>query len=366
MFTHLKELSQTSSDPAPSPDIPLIEPFLSSASPLFRDLTSDVSKKQAIALARSYAGWCGADLGKVSFKWWGFEQDTQGKDALVASGYGGIIQWLSQEIVEGGGDIRLREEVVGVEYVKEMITVASSFRENIDDLVTVSTKTYTGRYVLITLPLGVLQNNPPKFTPPLPKRRLDATRRLGNGLLNKVIVYYDTVWWNDLDSVYFLPDPSAPGNLLGQPDAPAALHIHNLWTLQQTPAICFFVTGHAAERIEQLSDSEVEKWATGVVQQYLSPGRTAPLPKQVITTRWRSDPYAMGSYSYIPVTRPGEPEATPLDMMELSHCLWGKLFFAGEHTEPDQYASVHAAWTSGLREAHKLDIVLKAASERRD
>lgn len=120
MFSHLKELSQVSTNStAPSADVPLIEPFLASTSPLYRGLTSDTSKKQAVALARSYAGWCGADLGKVSFKWWGFEQDTQGPDALVASGYGTLVEWLREDIVGRGGVIRLGEEVVSVEYVKE-------------------------------------------------------------------------------------------------------------------------------------------------------------------------------------------------------------------------------------------------------
>ncbi|KZT50311.1 amine oxidase [Calocera cornea HHB12733] len=367
MFSHLKALSQTSPHTAPTADIPLIAPFLSATSPLFDGLTSATSKQQATALARSYAGWCGADLGRVSFKWWGFEQDTQGRDGLVASGYWRVVEWLEGEVVAAGTDIRLGEEVVGVDCAKEQsdrVTVTTTLVHGPAGA-SCSIKTYTGRYALITLPLGVLQNRPPKFTPPLPQRRIEATHRLGNGLLNKVIIYYDAAWWTDIDSIYFLPDPDHPGNLLGRPTAPAALHIHNLWTLQKTPAICFFVTGYAAEKLEKLSDPAIEQWATAIIQQYLSPTQIAPRPKQVLTTRWLSDPYTLGAYSYIPITAPGEPEATPLDMLEMSHCLWGMLFFAGEHTEPDQYASVHAAWTSGVREARKLKVVLQAADDKR-
>ncbi|EJT98038.1 amine oxidase [Dacryopinax primogenitus] len=361
IFHHLKDLSQTSSF-TPPPSTPLLTPFLAPSSPLFHNLTTPISKKQSIALARSYAGWCGAPLDKVSFKWWGFEQDMQGEDALVASGYGALIEWLKKEIMRNGGHIRLGEEVVEVNCLKEKndhVAVTTSDRSRRDNCP--PNRTCSGRYALLTLPLGVLQKRPPTFIPPLPPRRLAAIRRLGSGLLNKIFVYYDTAWWTDIHSLWLLPDPSNPGNLLGDLDQPAAVHLHNLWTLQNVPCWCFFMTGYAAERVERMNDVQVAVWVESIIAQYLSPGKRAPRPKQIITTRWRSDRFALGSYSYIPVTNSGREEASPLDMIETSHCLWGKLFWAGEHTEPDEYASVHAAWNSGLREARKLEVALKSA-----
>jgi polyamine oxidase len=54
----------------------------------------------------------------------------------------------------------------------------------------------------------------------------------------------------------------------------------------------------------------------------------------------------------------GGTAASPLDQLELSRTMWGRCFWAGEHTEYNQYASVHAAWTSGAREAEKILVCL--------
>jgi hypothetical protein len=103
-------------------------------------------------------------------------------------------------------------------------------------------------------------------------------------------------------------------------------------------------------------------------------------PVEVFRTAWRKDENAYGSYAYIPVGgfRDGvnveatsvesEPKestlgkedtvASPLDQLELSRTMWGRCFWAGEHTEYNQYASVHAAWNSGAREAEKILVCL--------
>jgi hypothetical protein len=77
----------------------------------------------------------------------------------------------------------------------------------------------------------------------------------------------------------------------------------------------------------------------------------------VHVTRWRSDRFAFGSYAYSPAHRDGEQESTPLDFLELSRTLWGRVFWAGEHTEVDSYASAHGAWLSGDRKAGKFYVI---------
>uniref|UniRef100_A0A3B5L2A3 Amine oxidase domain-containing protein n=1 Tax=Xiphophorus couchianus TaxID=32473 RepID=A0A3B5L2A3_9TELE len=76
-------------------------------------------------------------------------------------------------------------------------------------------------------------------------------------------------------------------------------------------------------------------------------------PKETVVTRWRADPWARGSYSYVaagssgndydlmaqPIT-PGPPVP--------------RLFFAGEHTIRNYPATVHGALLSGLREAGRI------------
>ncbi|EDX11196.1 GD14861 [Drosophila simulans] len=82
------------------------------------------------------------------------------------------------------------------------------------------------------------------------------------------------------------------------------------------------------------------------------------LNKETVVTRWRSDPWARGSYSYVsvgssgsdydllaaPVIPPSSKDAEGLP----------RLFFAGEHTIRNYPATVHGAYLSGLREAGRI------------
>jgi len=72
----------------------------------------------------------------------------------------------------------------------------------------------------------------------------------------------------------------------------------------------------------------------------------APLDYQI--TRWASDPFALGSYSYNLVgASPGVRKifAAPIDK---------KLFFAGEAAETHYFGTAHGAYLSGLRVAEEV------------
>jgi len=47
-------------------------------------------------------------------------------------------------------------------------------------------ETYTADYVLVTLPLAILQKNTVIFSPPLPTSKLQAVQNLGVGVMEKV------------------------------------------------------------------------------------------------------------------------------------------------------------------------------------
>lgn len=72
-----------------------------------------------------------------------------------------------------------------------------------------------------------------------------------------------------------------------------------------------------------------------------------PRPEEAIITRWRSDPFARGSYSYLgPDAQPGDYEAMARPV--------GNLHFAGEATCGTHPATVHGAFLSGLRAAGEV------------
>jgi polyamine oxidase len=262
---------------------------------------------------------------------------------------------------------------------------------------------WQGQCTLVTLPLGVLKHNPPKFVPELPLRRREAINRLGFGLLNKIVLKYDHAWWSSAKGEAFafahsasfmlLPDfDKDPARLQGPKGGkleqihrgafpgrsqeereknPLAVAIIDLHTLSNIPALEFMIGGDIADALEECTDEQVAAWAHAVVADYLGPFMAAtgadgkatiprqvkdkvPEPTKVHVTRWRSDRFAFGSYAYSPAHGDGEQGSTPLDFLELSRTLWGRVFWAGEHTEVDSYASAHGAWLSGDREGRKI------------
>lgn len=89
-----------------------------------------------------------------------------------------------------------------------------------------------------------------------------------------------------------------------------------------------------------------------------APRRVVPEPEAMLRTRWEEDPFARGSYSFVPlgVTNPAAVRralGAPVD---------GQLFFAGEATSVDAPATVHGAIASGRRAVTEV----LAAGTRRD
>ena len=83
----------------------------------------------------------------------------------------------------------------------------------------------------------------------------------------------------------------------------------------------------------------------------------------MIVTRWKSDEWSRGSYSYVaagssgndydimaaPVAPPPNP-GTPIQ----PGSIMPRVFFAGEHSIRNYPATVHGALLSGLREAGRI------------
>lgn len=332
-----------------------------------------------------------------------FGQDTAGDDAVLLDGYGPLIDWLADEVKRLGGEIKLEERVHKVKTGERGESEASNVILTSSTVCagTAVSKIYQSPFALLTLPLGVLQQCPPEFIPPLPLRRQQAIHRLGMGLLNKVVLIYEDAWWAKENvfkgegegalGLMLLPEKGDEERLLGPsrglypahseppkgafpPRTPEWLKqnfqasmLYDIHAQNGTPALCMFVPGEFGDIIETCEEEETKIWAKGVVHDWL--GRSIskqsttieiPDPIEIICTNWRKDPDACGSYAYIPIGQEGQKAASPLDQVECSRTLWGRLFWAGEHTEVDEFASVHGAWTSGIREAEKILVKLNA------
>lgn len=73
-----------------------------------------------------------------------------------------------------------------------------------------------------------------------------------------------------------------------------------------------------------------------------------PQPTAALITRWRQDPFARGSYSYLAAgSSPSDRDALRADVSE-------RLFFAGEATSSDYPATVHGALLEGRSAAERI------------
>ncbi|WP_309710318.1 FAD-dependent oxidoreductase, partial [Armatimonas sp.] len=116
-------------------------------------------------------------------------------------------------------------------------------------------------------------------------------------------------------------------------------------TLKQ-PVLLGFNAATQGKAMESWTDSQIVASAMATLQTIYGKGIPEPADYQI--TRWASDPFAYGSYSFQVVgSRPGLRK-------ELARPLSNKLFFAGEATEQDHFSTAHGAYLSGLRAAKEM------------
>ena len=260
-----------------------------------------------------------ADLSELSLLYSAAGKGFGGGDRLFPQGYDQIVKGLA-----AGTDIRLGHVVRKISHGAKDVKVETSKGE------------FTASFVVVTLPLGVLQAGSVTFDPPLPSRKKDAMKRLKMGVLNKIALEFPKPFW-----------PTEP-DFLGymsktKGEFPIFLNLHRYG---KAPMLLGFAAGSFGRSTEALSNEEI----TGQLVKVMSTvnGAAVPKPTGMVRTQWASDPFAGGSYSYVPVGATGE------EYDALAEPVGSRLFFAGEATSRDYHATVHGAYLSGLREAERI------------
>lgn len=135
------------------------------------------------------------------------------------------------------------------------------------------------------------------------------------------------------------------------------------WSISQSPVLLALVAGQSAAIMENVSDDVIVGRCIAVLKGIFGNG-SVPQPKETVVTRWRADPWARGSYSFVSVGSSGSdydllaspvipPNPTSTNINQEQDEL-PRLFFAGEHTIRNYPATVHGAFLSGLREAGRI------------
>ncbi|RYN65689.1 hypothetical protein AA0118_g3055 [Alternaria tenuissima] len=209
---------------------------------------------------------------------------------------------------------------------------------------------YEADQVVLTTPLGVLKSGSIKFEPPLPDWKQDVIERMGFGLLNKIVLVYEKAFWEPDRDMFGLLNKAEDETSMRPEDYSAKRgRFYLFWNCIKTsgkPVLIALMAGDAAHYAEATSNDQLVKEVTDRLDAMFAPNHV-PLPSEAIVTRWKRDPFARGSYSYVgPKTQAGD-----YDVMARPH---GPLHFAGEATCGTHPATVHGAYLSGLRVAAEV------------
>jgi lysine-specific histone demethylase 1 len=284
-----------------------------------------------------------ADVDKLSLRGW--DQDIgnefEGEHAQVVGGYQQVPRalWRYPDPL----DVRINKAVKSIKYsaagAQGKATVTCEDGQSIE-----------ADKIVFAAPLGVLKEQSIEFDPPLPQWKRDAIRRMGFGLLNKVILVFERPFWDvDRDMFGLLRAPrNGQGNV--QSDYKEGRgQFYLFWNCIDTtglPCLIALMAGEAAHEAEKIGDEVLVGQCVDQLRNVFG-FANVPQPLESIVTRWGSDRFARGTYSFVAAeARPGDYDliAAPIS----------NLFFAGEATIASHPATVHGAYLSGLRAANEV------------
>lgn len=262
---------------------------------------------------------------ELSAHWFDSVAGFPGQDAVLPDGYAAISRHLAQGLPIATGHV-----VTGVSWDADGVQVDTTGGP------------FRGSRAVVTVPLGVLQAESIRFTPGLPEDVRRAADALGSGVLNKVFLRFDEVFWDgDVDWIELVT---------GQGQPPWVEWV-NFARLTGQPVLLAFAAADLGRRVDGWTDAEVV--ASTMAAARTMYGSNAPDPLSWQITRWGADPLARGAYSFNALgcdPRMRDTLAEPID---------GRLFLAGEATEREHFGTVHGAYLSGVRAARQ---VLQAAA----
>ncbi len=214
----------------------------------------------------------------------------------------------------------------------ELGTVVTLIRWNADQVEVMSAdrRQWRARYLVVTVPVSLLQAGLPAFEPPLPTDKQTALAAIPMGHVTKLVLWFEQRFWSDFTVL------STDGV------------IATWWPVSsaRTPTLMGYAGGQQAIRVAELGESE----AIAVALRELQTLFAVEVKPYFLGGRlidWSRDPWSRGAYTY---SSAGTPAARVTLAMPL-----GPIHFAGEATVTGaEIATVHGAFESGRRAARAI------------
>lgn len=258
----------------------------------------------------------------LSLRWFWEEGGFGGGDHLPDGGYALLVDEMAD-----GLTVELGQPVVRVSHGAAGVTLETD------------SDRFEATHAVITVPLGVLRAGAIDFEPGLSADRQQRIDRLDMGHLEKVVLRYDTAWFR----------PEGGGTWISAEEDGAWADTVDLTDAAGAPTLAVITGGAFSRDVRSaMSDADILQAVDEMLADLY--GRTPPTPLDTAITRWTDDPFARGSYSFVPVG------AALADCDALGEPEGDRLLFAGEATTSRYPSTAHGALWTGLREAHRLGV----------
>ena len=352
-----------------------------------------------------------ANIRDISMKFWDSDDKHafEGDHVLLKQGFSSIVEQVLEKCKAHGDKFQLLTnfKVGKVEYARNTTSHpypgAGMDKKVINLSDTCCVTSADGKtsqnfdFIVCTLPLGVLKNSSTAdrckpshapasskmpslsdkvlFEPPLPQSKRDAIDNVGFGLLNKVYLQFPgPAFWRKTghrESFQGTPFLATGQNIFGNA---SGYNPHYYMFLdvgrsvgsdcaegEPPPILLTLISGLEAVVSEQTSERDLVNNIMSTLRNLFS-GTSVPDPVAIKRTKWGSDEFSQGSYSFLP---PGANEEDyhilqcPVNANGESFLLEPgsevmRLFWAGEHTTSFYPSMAHGAYLSGVRAAKEV------------
>ena len=328
-------------------------------------LLSGEERNMLIWNAKNVEYALGANIEDLSMKFWDIDERHafEGDHVLLRQGYSIVIDHMHRMLKKRGNRFttQLNFPVGSIDYsrntsTQQYINIHPRNRKFIDLSDTCCVTSQDGKqiiksdFVVSAVPLGILkasiQEEPDgskiTFSPPLPFIKADAIKSVGFGLLNKAFMQFPFDFWTRNDGLEAVQTQF--GNASGvNPHLYMFLDVSKVMypEAKKSPAILMtLISGCEAVTCEEMSETD---FMTQIMQtlRTLFSKITVPDPVAFKVSRWGSDKFARGSYTFLGPGSTDEDFETlqsPVNgngdscLLELPSSETMRLFFAGEHT----------------------------------
>jgi monoamine oxidase len=255
----------------------------------------------------------------------------------IREGYDRLPQFLTQKITEAGGQILLNTLVERIDWNPGHVRISATANGQ--------PTLYEAPQAIITLPLGILQQQSVTFVPtPNP---IHEGHRLRMGHARRFTLLFREKFWTR-------PSPNTPPTTTGD--------FSFLFTFASMPPVWWtpfpaasntltgWVGGPRCEALANLTPDQLGNLTCDALAPIFSfaPETLRSQLLQTFTHDWQHDGLTSGAYSYVPA---GALDACSKMTIPVDHTL----YFAGEHTDTTgHWGTVHAAMRSGQRAAEQI------------